>query len=85
MRKRSDSKIFICGRLVGAIDSESFRELTAIAGIYFFIHGCVTFRIRGLQTSFTKTNAKVFSFGRLNLYTPGPLQFLGIGPTLRVS
>jgi hypothetical protein len=52
---------------------------------YWRRHGSVTFWVRGLQTSLTNTKAKVFASGRLNLYTPGPLQFLGIAPARRVS
>src|SRR4029077_2376094 len=51
---------------------------------YFRCQGCVTFWIRGLQVSLTKTKDKVFWSGRLNLYTPCPLQFLGIEPARRV-
>ena len=47
---------------------------------YSRCHGCVTFCILGLQTSFTNTKAKEFASGRLNLYVPGPLQFLGTFP-----
>src|SRR6266446_5363882 len=95
--KRSDSKIFICGRWVGAIDlNRSGRfgwtapplnryATSLLLPDYCRCHGCVTFWIRGLHLSLTKTNASVFASGRLNLYTPGPLQDLGIAPALRVS
>src|SRR4029077_19484916 len=56
----------------------------SIARSYFRCQGCVTFWIRGLQVSLTKTKDKVFWSGRLNLYTPCPLQFLGIEPARRV-
>lgn len=60
------------------------RRFSAVA-FYCRCHCCATFWILGLQTSFTNTNAKVFASGRLNLYTPGPLQFLGAAPFPRVS
>ena len=52
---------------------------------YFRWWGPVTFWIRGLQVSLTKTKDKVFRSGRLNLYTPGPLQDLPVPGHTRVS